>query len=483
MQKRDAAAFLAGVSQTEGSQASAPTNLHVISGEVGTRSEDGKTTVAIDGLVFSEADDQYVEMDTLGGLEEGDVTTVILTGESGHAMTPLAIGSVGSVDTIRDKAEAADSKSTIAQTLAQAAKAVAEAVGQHFWTDSDGVHVTEVTEDEWKDDEEGSTTYHSGANVLINSIGQLFRSGTNNLLGIVSGTEPGVTIYDGNGNESANVVATFTRTLIELGRNATSAVISLCGGRGIVRYAYESDFEKYIFHIESDGDFNVESRYESDDKTSTGVAGIKIGGTEQSQSLHSTQVALVATESDSAVDRIHTGRVTVGSGTSVDNPSDYGDASYVNVDGANVDIKADQITFADPYTYNYKNRGGGTLQLGKPTTYQNNGEYAITTAGIDTLHNGPRITIPAGYYMFVGQWTFNSASASGDRNMQVGFRSGASGSLWGERVRIRQSSGNFNALNVSALREFTSETTVYLAGSASITSGKAGCYITAVRLN
>ena len=151
MQKRDAAAFLAGVSQTEGSQASAPTNLHVISGEVGTRSEDGKTTVAIDGLVFSEADDQYVEMDTLGGLEEGDVATIILTGEDGHAMTPLAIGAPGSVDIIRDTAEAADSKSDAAQELAQAAKDVADAVGQHFWTDENGIHVTEVTQDEWND--------------------------------------------------------------------------------------------------------------------------------------------------------------------------------------------------------------------------------------------------------------------------------------------------------------------------------------------
>lgn len=101
MLKSDAAAFLAGVKQVEGAAASAPTNLHVITGEVGTTSEDGKTTISIDGLVFSEEDSQEIEIDTLGGLEEGDIATVILTGESGHGMTPLAIGGVGSVDRLK----------------------------------------------------------------------------------------------------------------------------------------------------------------------------------------------------------------------------------------------------------------------------------------------------------------------------------------------------------------------------------------------
>lgn len=100
MLKSEAAAYLAGVSQTEGAQASAPTNLHVISGEVGEKSEDGSVRIYIDGTMFSEADEQYIEVDTLGGLEEGDVATILLSGESGHAMTPLAIGSVGSIDRI-----------------------------------------------------------------------------------------------------------------------------------------------------------------------------------------------------------------------------------------------------------------------------------------------------------------------------------------------------------------------------------------------
>lgn len=614
MQKRDAAAFLAGVSQTEGSQASAPTNLHVISGEVGTRSEDGKTTVAIDGLVFSEADDQYVEMDTLGGLEEGDVATIILTGEDGHAMTPLAIGAPGSVDIIRDTAEAADSKSDAAQELAQAAKDVADAVGQHFWTDENGIHVTEVTQDEWNDVD--GTDYHSKANTLINSIGQLFRDGLNNLLTLT--TENGaraLTIWDGLGNAAENIRAIIGE-IIQLGKSdeshveldyhsmqmvdkegntyfhvsdlrgtdgyaalvevidnpddgsyeipvafpprsvvTTSVVIDpdtpderaatvvsvreTQDGRGIV--TVEEQMQEFVpVHVtyQTDADsakaFTLGTResgaavgggsfaagrdvtasgtmaqafgrgtiargeFAHAEGVSTSAFG-RAGHAEGSQSItagdyahgeglhgwatgrcsHAQNNHTIAASADqtamgryNAIDSNDTYAFIIGNGSDANNRSN---AFAVDWNG-NVTANG-QVSSADPYNSNVMR------QLGNPTTYQNNGEYAITTAGIDTLHNGPRITIPAGSYIFVGQWTFNSASASGDRNMQVGFRSGASGSLWGERVRIRQSSGNFNALNVSALRTFTSETTVYLAGSASITSGKAGCYITAVRLN
>lgn len=92
--------LLAGVTSSESEQASAPTNVHLISGEVSGSSEDGVAMVAIDGLIFSEADDQYVEMDTLGGLEDGDIVTIILSGETGGGMTPLAIGGSGTIDRI-----------------------------------------------------------------------------------------------------------------------------------------------------------------------------------------------------------------------------------------------------------------------------------------------------------------------------------------------------------------------------------------------
>lgn len=100
MQKTEAAMILAGVKPEEQRQASAPTNLHVITGTVSGKSTSGKTQVLIDGLVFTSDDNQYIEIDTLGGLEEGDTATILLTGENGRGMTPLAVGAPGSIDRI-----------------------------------------------------------------------------------------------------------------------------------------------------------------------------------------------------------------------------------------------------------------------------------------------------------------------------------------------------------------------------------------------
>lgn len=197
MNKIEAASFLSGVTQTEGAQSSAPTNLHLITGEVIEASADGKVKIDFDGLVFGEDDhyeptdddeldpkklyytiansyartedeeintgktyfvydvgtstytqvldprtveissyyeivgsnyvvvqnpvladianyyeliydDQYVEIDALGGLEEGDLATIALSGEQGHAQVPLALGAPGSVDRINELAVIAE---------------------------------------------------------------------------------------------------------------------------------------------------------------------------------------------------------------------------------------------------------------------------------------------------------------------------------------------------------------------------------------
>lgn len=115
--------------------------------------------------------------------------------------------------------------------IAQEALDVAEATGQHFWSDSDGIHVTEVTEEEWGDS--ADPNYHSGANVLLNALGQLFRDGLNNLLAILP---TGIAIYDGNGNAQSNIVASFTQSLVELGKNATTSAIEFCGGIADLAY-------------------------------------------------------------------------------------------------------------------------------------------------------------------------------------------------------------------------------------------------------
>lgn len=207
MNKFESASILAGISPNEEPQVSEPTNLHVITGEVVANSENGTVLVSMDGLVFSEDDTQYIEMDTLGGLEEGDDATIILAGENGSAMTPLAVGSPGSVDRVRETAENASQ-------IAEAAQEVAEATNQHFFADTNGIHVTAATQDEWDES-------HSGANVLINALGQLFRDGLNNLLTLTTeGGARALTIWDGLGNAASNVLASFSENGIGLAGDA-----------------------------------------------------------------------------------------------------------------------------------------------------------------------------------------------------------------------------------------------------------------------
>lgn len=109
-----------------------------------------------------------------------------------------------------------------AQGIAKAAEKVAKAINQHFWLADDGIHVTQVTQEDWSDST--GESYQSGPNVLINSVGQLFRDGLNNLLTMT--TESGaraLTIWDGLGNEAANVLAYFGEVM-RIGRESDANI-------------------------------------------------------------------------------------------------------------------------------------------------------------------------------------------------------------------------------------------------------------------
>ena len=118
------------------------------------------------------------------------------------------------------KADSAISDASEAAQIAVEAQTVANAINQHFWVDTDGAHVTEVTQDEWNDTT--GSRYHTGANSLWNSLGMLFRKGLTNLLAIVTsntgGNVTGVSIYDGQGNGANNIVASFTNSGATIGK-------------------------------------------------------------------------------------------------------------------------------------------------------------------------------------------------------------------------------------------------------------------------
>lgn len=203
---------LFGSKRAETQEVSTDGTTRTYTGVALTDSEDGTVVIDLggdvtlpddlydsDGNVVAEWDGVGVEMPTSPQVSAGDDVIVTLMGGSATKM-PMVTSSAGSGDRMRTLVNAA-------QTVADAAQAVANAINQHFWHDDNGAHVTESTQDEWEQEQ-------SGPNSLWNSLGMLFRDGLNNLLAILT---TGVVIYDGNGNDEENIVATFTGDEINLG--------------------------------------------------------------------------------------------------------------------------------------------------------------------------------------------------------------------------------------------------------------------------
>ena len=166
--------------------------------------KDGTTWVSTDGEGEAPASTSAV------GVQVGDTVALewdgATMGISSNVSSPAPSGGTFAAVTER------------VQSVASAAQKVADAVNQHFFADTHGIHVTSATQDEW--DEQ-----HAGPNVLINSLGQLFRDGLNNLLTLT--TENGaraLTVWDGLGNADANVRAIIGET-IQLGNESGDNVL------------------------------------------------------------------------------------------------------------------------------------------------------------------------------------------------------------------------------------------------------------------
>ena len=111
------------------------------------------------------------------------------------------------IEQVREAVRKVGTATAAARAVADEASEVADATGQHFWADTDGVHVTQVGQDDWNDS--SSSSYRSGPNMLANSLGMLLRDGLYNL---ASWTGGAVAFYDGLGNAAGNLVASFGRS-------------------------------------------------------------------------------------------------------------------------------------------------------------------------------------------------------------------------------------------------------------------------------
>lgn len=178
----DIASKLSGRTRAETNSVMTDATTRTYVGTATSASEDGSVYVELSQDVTLPDDDDGehglgVEMPTTVAVDEGDEVLVTVFG-GGVMKAPVVTGNPGWGDNVQTQVDNAE-------TLAQQAEAVATATGQHFWPDDDGVHVTEVTQEDWNDTE--SPDYHSGANVLLNALGQLFRDGMSNLMALTTG--------------------------------------------------------------------------------------------------------------------------------------------------------------------------------------------------------------------------------------------------------------------------------------------------------
>lgn len=139
---------------------------------------------------------------------DGNVTRPATDDERAEEAHELAAQAVDEVAEVRETATATARLTAIANGIAEQAQAVAQAIGQHFWADGNGVHVTEAEGD--------PTTEH---NILINSLGILLRKAA---IPLVSITEGAIAFYDGAGNAEGNIMASFGPTLARVGKAAES---------------------------------------------------------------------------------------------------------------------------------------------------------------------------------------------------------------------------------------------------------------------
>lgn len=165
---------------------------------------------------------------TSAGYAIGDEVQVEQRGGRLHVSGNVTQPSVGAhhveqaVAPVAKTAAQAQSASESAQRVATEAAEVANAVNQHFFSDTDGVHVTEAEQEEW-------TSSHSGKNILINSLGILLRNALNNLVSI---TASAIAFFDGSGNSASNVVAQFGASGAQIGKSgAAHSVIDANGQR------------------------------------------------------------------------------------------------------------------------------------------------------------------------------------------------------------------------------------------------------------
>lgn len=208
---KTAAKTLAGLVRA----ATAPKTTYA-TGTVSKVEQDGTVWVSIDG---SESPTPTL---AVVSAKEGDAVEVRV--QDGEATV-----TANHTSPVTDDSAAMEAREIAAgvEGVATEAAAVANATNQHFWADSNGVHVATV---------EGEAT--DGPNLLANANGILLRDDSANMAAF---TPSAVSFFDGQGNQASNVVASF---------GASGAVI---GTEGSSQVLYDQDSMQFVLPVTPQG--------------------------------------------------------------------------------------------------------------------------------------------------------------------------------------------------------------------------------------
>lgn len=428
-----------------------------------TDSESGNVGLTMDADVTPaddvEGDETIFEVPTSPAVAAGDDVVMGLTG-NGPLKVPIVLANPGSGDRMAAAVQDAHDLAASVESIAQEAKEVAEATGQHFWPDTDGVHVTEVTQETWSDST--SPDYHSGANVLINALGQLFRDGLNNILAIVSGTDPGVAIYDGEGNTADNIMALFSKALIRIGGRLLGTGTSTAAVQFFQSDASQTDVTATHTVGTTDPPTGPDDVYGVNHgvQVTTSTDDSELG---EGAEGHAAWAALdLFADVNPDYEAGHAMLKATTGGTPYDSSTDptLGVLRQVADNGTEGSIiygSAAEIQLND--TARYKT-GVVTVEqaIAALTTplYSNSSNVAITTANSDI--SGPSVTVPAGTYIIVVAYSFPAASGSGTRVTTIGYKPGSGSAQYnmfvqGSRAAVRLSM--FNIVHITAQTSFT----------------------------
>lgn len=390
--------------------------------------------VEIDGVEYFADADTAVELPTTQDVQAGDEVLVSVFG--GNALrSGVVTGVVGSGDRVAGMAQDAYDLADSVEGIAQQALDVANATGQHFWSDTDGAHVTEVTQEEWTDPTDPG--YQSGPNSLWNSLGMLFRNGLNNLLALIPGRST---------TDSFTIETSIGTKVCELSSRAVRVSSVKVNGAEVSNWELLSPDSVFVR-----GPYNaaVEIAYipEPSMQLSDGVGNLA----ENIIALFSASLVNLAggffsLDANAISETERTGSIKIGADgprsaellLTTNEQADYAQvmlAAY-SENGYNAAIYLDTIDGALDLNYlqNLRMRSGTSypittvetalqkaIRLG--ATYSASTNVSIT-ANTDIM--GASVNVPAGTYLVICWQTFRNPGSSGQRTTTVGTYSGGS---------------------------------------------------------